>query len=51
VTFLVQGQEIKAHRVVAASQGGVLRERLKTEAKRIEICEDVTVNTFNAVLQ
>jgi len=52
VTFIVQETEIKGHRVVASSQGGVLRELLENCTNgRVEIGRDIAPHTFKTVLQ
>ena len=50
VTFIVQGTEIKGHRAVASCQGGLLRELLVSENKRIVI-DDISPQTLTAVLE
>ena len=51
ITFLVQGTEIKGHRTVVSSYGGPLRALLETDAKQVEIPEDISVTTFKSILQ
>jgi len=50
VTFLVQGNAIKGHRIVVMSYGGMLQELLEANAGQIEI-EDITPQTFKTVLE
>ena len=52
VTFIVQGTEIKGHRVVASSHDGILRQLVENSAtNRIEIDEDMAPHTFNTILR
>ena len=51
VTFLVKGTEVKGHRNVAASRGGKLQELAYSKEERIEISDEIALNTFKSVLE
>ena len=50
MTFNVQGTEIKAHRIVFISCGGVLRKLIESKENDLEI-NDITPAAFQQVLQ
>ena len=50
IIFIVKGTEIKAHRNVASSHDGFLRDLLDNEDKRFVI-DDTDPQTFKSVLE
>ena len=51
VTFVVQGTEIKAHKVIVSSRGGKLKELVNNDDQRVELAEELKPQTFRTVLQ
>ena len=52
VTFIVQGQEFKCHKVLIASHPGVLRDHvMKNAGQQIDLGETINPGTFNNVLR
>ena len=50
VTFKVQGTDIKAHRIVFISCGGMLRQLIESKENDHEI-SDVTPETFQLIIE
>ena len=50
ITFLVQGTEVKAHKIVICCRGGKLKKMLENNPKTVKI-EQINLGTFNNVLE
>ena len=50
VTFLVQGSEIRGHRNIISSCGGLLRELIESDEDKPEI-KNISQDTFRTVLE
>lgn len=52
ITFIVQGKEVKAHRVVALSQGGLLKDLLLPKRENvIRLSDEISPDNFETILQ
>ena len=50
ITFLVQGTEVKAHKIVVCCRGGKLKKMVENNQKIVRI-EQISLATFNTVLE